>query len=658
MNSANIASIPTPQVKVIYYGDPICSTCWINEPFIRKFRLEYGQHIELEYRMGGLLESIEAFQEKTQTIFEPKELKNLWDETGKSSGMSMAGDIWMEEPLQSSYPPSIAYYAAQQQGDELALNFLRMMREMLFLQKKDISRDHIILTAARLSKLNVTQFMADFQDTSCLQKLQRDIKDKKKWSITMFPTLVFVNEAGDWLKIEDAGNYDDWEMALAQLTNGSLKKNEIPTDPIELIEHFGYLASKELAVLLNEEITVVDEALEQLYLSGELIKEKYLHCVFWRKKESPFSISRKVNKDLRALVIGGGIAGLSTAINLKKVGFKPYIFERSPATRSNGLGFIMLQNGIDAFELMGLKSQMIKLGHPLNYFVAVDPKGKVLHQSEVDSCIALNRDHCIDMLKGELDNDSILYNKAFSKLHYNGEGQAVGVHFQDGSYEQGDIIVGADGIHSQVRQALYPNHPLTEVGYKEIVCMTHMPELDGEIYDTFYKVKDKGKSMGIIPFGQSRFIWFLQFDSTKFPLLNNDLAAKKDFSMEMAKDWPMPFQHIIQQSNFEQAYLWNIKKMDILPAFHKSGVALLGDAAHPLISFTSQGANSALEDGVLFSHFLSKKEELHQMKQSFQTFNDYRYDVIDNYIKEGDKLLNQFLNPSLAMDATLPFTMK
>jgi len=98
--------------------------------------------------------------------------------------------------------------------------------------------------------------------------------------------------------------------------------------------------------------------------------------------------------------------------------------------------------------------------------------------------------------------------------------------------------------------------------------------------------------------------------------------------------------------------------MDILPTFHKNGVTLLEDAAHPLISFTSQGANSASEDGVWFSHFLSKRKELHQMKQSFQTFNDYRYTAIDNHIKEVDKLLNQFLNPSLATDATLPFTMK
>jgi len=71
------------KVKVIYYGDPICSTCWVNEPYIRKLSVEYNEYIDIEHRMGGLLESIQAFQRKTQTVFNPRELKNLWDSTSK-----------------------------------------------------------------------------------------------------------------------------------------------------------------------------------------------------------------------------------------------------------------------------------------------------------------------------------------------------------------------------------------------------------------------------------------------------------------------------------------------------------------------------------------------------------------------------------------------
>jgi len=75
-----------------------------------------------------------------------------------------------------------------------------------------------------------------------------------------------------------------------------------------------------------------------------------------------------------------------------------------------------------------------------------------------------------------------------------------------------------------------------------------------------------------------------------------------------------------------------------------------------LISLTSQGANSAIEDSVLLSHFLSEYQSVDKMKKCFSTFTDFRYKIIDGYTKEGDALLEQFLGEHSTDEYKAPFT--
>ena len=130
-------------VKIIYYTDPICSSCWGIEPQLRKLKLEYGNSFEIEYRMGGLLKD---WSYNSGGISKPSDVANHWDEVSEHYDMPIDGDVWIEDPLSSSYPPSIAFKAAQMQDNEKAILFLREIREMVFLQKKNITKwEHLVL---------------------------------------------------------------------------------------------------------------------------------------------------------------------------------------------------------------------------------------------------------------------------------------------------------------------------------------------------------------------------------------------------------------------------------------------------------------------------------------------------------------------------------
>ncbi|HQZ42306.1 MAG TPA: DsbA family protein, partial [Flavobacteriales bacterium] len=120
---ASITPSPTTdkKVKLVYFTDPICSSCWGIEPQLRKIKLEYGDHIDIEYRMGGLLPD---WSYNSGGISGPTDVAGHWDEVSIHYDMPIDGDLWLEDPLDSSYPPSIAFKAAQLQDEAKAQLFM------------------------------------------------------------------------------------------------------------------------------------------------------------------------------------------------------------------------------------------------------------------------------------------------------------------------------------------------------------------------------------------------------------------------------------------------------------------------------------------------------------------------------------------------------
>ncbi|MCH5685729.1 DsbA family protein [Niabella sp. W65] len=129
----DMASIIEKPIKLTYFTDPICSSCWGIEPQLRKLKLEYGDSMEIDYRMGGLLPD---WSYNSGGISKPSDVAHHWDEVSVYYDMPIDGDVWLEDPLPSSYPPSVAFKAAQMQDHAKAVAFLRIIREMVFCKEK------------------------------------------------------------------------------------------------------------------------------------------------------------------------------------------------------------------------------------------------------------------------------------------------------------------------------------------------------------------------------------------------------------------------------------------------------------------------------------------------------------------------------------------
>ncbi len=266
-------------VKVIYFTDPICSTCWGIEPQLRKLKLEYGNSIEIEYRMGGLLPD---WSYNSGGISKPSDVAHHWDEVSEFYDMPIDGDVWLEDPLDSSYPPSIAFKAAQLQDQKKAVLFLRAIREMVFMEKKNITRWEHLATAAENSGLNVPQLKSDFEGRA-KTGLEADLKLARDYVVRGFPSLFFEGNNGEREFVYGAKPYAYYEMAVLKLYPHAVKTG-YSKDWETLFGKYTSLTAKEFTELSGEIRNKAEQLLNDLVLKGKLERLTTKNGCIWRLK--------------------------------------------------------------------------------------------------------------------------------------------------------------------------------------------------------------------------------------------------------------------------------------------------------------------------------------------------------------------------------------
>lgn len=276
--SANSQSNEKP-VKIIYYTDPICSSCWGIEPQLRKLKLEYGNTIEVEYRMGGLLPD---WSYNSGGISKPSDVAHHWDEVSQYYDMPIDGDVWLEDPLNSSYPPSIAFKAAQMQDNKKAIQFLRELREMVFLEKKNITQWTHIEKAASDAGLDAVQLKADYEGKAQTH-FEEDLKIAKELGVRGFPSMFFVDGEGKKEFVYGSKPYSVFENTLLKLAPAAVK-NTYNKNWEELFAVYPTLTAKEYSELSGTPRNQSDAFLDALTEKGMLTKTSTKNGAMWKRK--------------------------------------------------------------------------------------------------------------------------------------------------------------------------------------------------------------------------------------------------------------------------------------------------------------------------------------------------------------------------------------
>ena len=269
------------RIQVHYFTDPICSTCWIIQPLWKKLHLEYGRYLDIRYVMGGLLPSWKDCKGKIQS---PSDAALHWKEVADFYKMPIDAGVWTEDPLSSSFPPSIAFKAAQLQDGQKALLFLRRLREMIFLEKKNIMKWRFLEMAALEVGLDTVRFRRDY-GCDARTAFERDLELARQFEVASFPTLIFTSATGKTVRLKGYQHYRDFEEAVLELAPHAVKE-EINREPESLFRYFPTMVDEEFALLSNMVRKDARKVLQDLSQRGYIEKVESQHGVLWKMRES------------------------------------------------------------------------------------------------------------------------------------------------------------------------------------------------------------------------------------------------------------------------------------------------------------------------------------------------------------------------------------
>ena len=263
-------------VKVIYFTDPICSACWGIEPQLRKLKLEYGDSVEVDYRMGGMLKD---WSYNNGEISKPSDVAHHWDEVSAYYDMPIDGDVWLEDPLDSSFPASIAFKAAQMQNNEKAILYLREVREMVFVKKMNIAKWENLVQAAKNVGLDVEKFKADYESQAKVL-FEEDLKMARQFGVRGFPTLFFTDASGRTELVYGSKPYSAFEQTLLKLLPTATKQS-YDKSWSSIFSKYNSLTAKEFSVLSGVSRNESENLLNELTGKQNLKKVTSKNGALW-----------------------------------------------------------------------------------------------------------------------------------------------------------------------------------------------------------------------------------------------------------------------------------------------------------------------------------------------------------------------------------------
>lgn len=196
------------------------------------------------------------------------------------------------------------------------------------------------------------------------------------------------------------------------------------------------------------------------------------------------------------------------------------------------------------------------------------------------------------------------------------------VAFSDSTHSQFDLVVGADGLHSAVRRAIYPG---VEPAYRSFCAWRTVMEC-AHWAPVFRFNSTPGCLLGSFPVGPGLVYAFLLYHSAEIPVLSRDerLARFKELAARFRADVA---DLIAQQQDPARVILVPVHEVQT-PSYHRGRIALIGDAAHGFAPLLAQGAAMAIEDAVTLAESLSRFRDVDQALQSYESRRRPRAETI------------------------------
>lgn len=318
----------------------------------------------------------------------------------------------------------------------------------------------------------------------------------------------------------------------------------------------------------------------------------------------------------RILIAGAGIASLTLAAGLERWGISPTVVEINEATLSRGLALMLTSNVALALRRIGVDRTVIERGIVLERIVQSDASGNPVAEHDFRPSndryapnIGITRDALISCLSRG-NRTPIRYATTIASIKEAAD--AIDVVFSDGRRAQFDLVVGADGLHSTVRNHI---HPAVEPVYRSFCGWRTVMDCPGG--DTVFRIRSAhGRLLGSFQVAPNLIYAFLLAHQTELPALSRDENLKR--LKELALEFDGPVSSLIQQQDDPARVVFAPVREVETPSYHRGRILLIGDAAHAFPPQLAQGAAMAIEDAVALSELLGQSDDVDQVLQSFE----------------------------------------
>ena len=306
----------------------------------------------------------------------------------------------------------------------------------------------------------------------------------------------------------------------------------------------------------------------------------------------------------RAVVIGGGIGGLTAAAALHRRGWQVTVLERARSLEPVGAAISLAPNSLRALDVIGLGDEIRDLAAWAGDGGLRAPSGRWLARSSADAAaerfggplVLLHRATLVELLAAQLPPDAVRTAAAATLADSGGTGRPAHVTTADGELEA-DLVVGADGIRSAVRRALFPGHPgPVYSGFTTWRVVIPVPGVEFASHETW----GRGHIWGTHPLKDGR---VYAYAAAVTPAKGRAPDDEKAELLRRFGDWHDPVPAVLAAALPEDVLRHDVHHIaEPLPAYHRGRVALVGDAAHAMPPTLGQGGNQAIEDAIVLAH--------------------------------------------------------
>lgn len=311
---------------------------------------------------------------------------------------------------------------------------------------------------------------------------------------------------------------------------------------------------------------------------------------------------------MRTLIVGGGIGGLAAAIALQSAGIEVVVLEQAPVIAKIGAGLSLWPNALRVLRKLGVEKSIIESGSLIRSFKTVAADGTEL--SEINLREFGANDECYSVCIWRAELQKVLLQRLAPGALFTGarccgfresKGEVI-AQLADGREVKGEILIGADGIHSVIRQAILGDRKLNYAGYTSWRGIAHV--VDPRVsHGEALLALGPGSQIGLLGCGPGMVYWFATKNGPAGEAESPE--QRKADVLRLSRNWISPIPEILQMTPANAILQTDIFDRQPCRTWGSGPVTLLGDAAHPATPNLGQGACQALEDAVVLAACLS-----------------------------------------------------